>query len=329
MTIRVAAKHGRIDLVREALSTRDREGLTELLRLATRDYHSVTKGTGHVAVVQALLEAGAIPDRRMVYEAARGGHHEIVHLLAASGFASDLFVASALGRTATVARLLAADAQRSATSDAAGMTPLHFCCASALGKAEGVMASTLTTVAEWLVEAGAPLNAEAAYGGLQQITPLVHACWTGGNLSIVQLLVERGAALSPLALWAAVGHFQRHGDGHYQIAERLLAYGLDLNQPHDGRTLLHAVSAHEDATGVAWLLAHGAEVTAQAHDGSTPLHGAARRNRGTQVVELLLAHGAPVEAVDATGRTPVELAVINRRHNIVQLLEQFSTRFSA
>jgi ankyrin repeat protein len=124
-----------------------------------------------------------------------------------------------------------------------------------------------------------------------------------------------------MAFWASLGHYQRHGDGHYEIAESLLGLGIDVNH-NDGRTILHAFAAHEDLTGVRWLLSHGADVSARAADGGTPLHAAATRNAGTKVISALLTYGADPRIVDHAGRTAADLAAARGKSEIVRCLVQ-------
>ncbi|MBI2300172.1 MAG: ankyrin repeat domain-containing protein [Armatimonadetes bacterium] len=104
-----------------------------------------------------------------------------------------------------------------------------------------------------------------------------------------------------------MGHLQRHGNGHYELAELFVQHGFDINH-NEGRTPLHAFAAHEDVRGVIWLLEHGADVDARDVEGNTPLHVAAARNAGTKVLQVLVEHGAQVEARNAAGETALDRA---------------------
>ncbi|MDB4500504.1 ankyrin repeat domain-containing protein [bacterium] len=97
----------------------------------------------------------------------------------------------------------------------------------------------------------------------------------------------------------ALGHFQRHGDGHYDIAELLLGSGVDIHD--EGDSVLARFAAHGDAKAVRWLLQHGANANVKMEEGRTPLHSAAERNTGVSVITLLLEHGADLNATTVDG----------------------------
>lgn len=317
--VRNAAKKGLLEPIVAQFGKDNCPSAISLLRLVTNDYHSIDKRAGHVHLARFLLDRGAAVDREMVYQAARAGAADLVHLLLESAQPVDVFMISAAGSLVALRVLLQRDPALAGALDEVGRTPLHYCCASALGKSDAAHAATFAEVAALLLEFGAPPDAPAFCGGLADITPLEHTCWTGGNSEIFHLLLRHGAQPTPRALWAALGHFQRHGDGHYALAEELLRLGADLDE-NDGRTLLHAFSAHEDARGVEWLLEHGADVHAQDADGCTPLHLVARRNRGLKVATLLLAAGASTAAVDGAGYTPIECAEQKDQERLVALM---------
>jgi ankyrin repeat protein len=316
---RDAAKRGLLQPVKELLETGPCPSPTSLLRLVANDYHSIKKKAGHVDLARFLLENGASVDREMVYQSARSGCADLVSLLLVGGDNEDVFMASAAGSFEVVQRLLKLDATLARSLDAEGRTPLHYCCASSLGKGNVDATEVLAAIASTLLKSGAPVDAPAHCGGLDLITPLEHTCWTGGNATTFHLLLQRGARPTSRALWAALGHFQRHGAGHYELAAELLQCGIDINE-NDGRTLLHAFSAHEDARGVDWLLEHGADTAARDANGCTPLHHVGRRNRGIKVAKLLLAAGACVAALDDDGYTPIHFAKQKGQDRLVALM---------
>ena len=256
MDIRQSAKRGRFEAVRRYVESVETPPLDRLLQAATQDFHSIKKKPSHIDLVHYLLECGARANSEMVYQAARGGHGAIVSALLSTLDPVDIHTAAAAGQGQIVAKLLKTDSALCHQQDHEGKTPLHYCCASALARADDKASQNLLQVAQLLLEAGAPVDQPTPCGGLEAVTPLEHTCWTGGDSRIFEFLLAHGAQPTYQALWAAVGHFQRHGDGHYHLATRLLELGLDLNH-NDDRTLLHSFAAHEDARGVAWLLDQG------------------------------------------------------------------------
>lgn len=319
MNIRDAAKRARLDTIKSHLKSSVKPSATSLLQLIAQDFTTIKKGPQHLQAALYLLENGAKPNSEMIYQASRGGHAELVTLLMNHLKTKDIHSAAATGLTEVTDSILSSDPKQCQATDQEGKTPLHCCCASSLGKEDPNMATALQHIAKALLDAGAPINAAVTCGGLKNVTPLMHTCWTGGDPNLFDLLIERSAKPSYQALWAAVGHFQRHGQGHYELASKLLKLGLDINH-NDGRTLLHAFAAHEDDRGVTWLLEHGADVMQTSTDGSTPLHTAAKRNSGIKVIKRLLSAGASVLAVDLQGLTPIDVARQKGRQKSVDVL---------
>lgn len=315
MKLREAAKRARIDLVEAEIPNQDPVALTRLLRATTTDFHTIPKTHDHTALSKRLLDEGATVDIEMIHQASRSGSLDLTNLLV-EAHPDSLCAFAAAGLTDEVERLLA----DSVTDTDEGRFPLHFCTASALGKNDLAMEKSQLEIASLLLETG-PVDSPIKCCGLPDITPLLHACWTGGSLVMVRKLIDTGANPTERCLWGAVGHWQRHGDGNYHIAELLLTEGVDINHYLDGRTLLHAFAAHEDQRGVRWLLENGANVNALDDSGMTPLHAAARRNTGIRTVTALLDHGADPTIRDTNGHTPLDLARASNRSRIIDVLE--------
>jgi ankyrin repeat protein len=322
MKLRDAVKRGRVDLAQPEIAGASKEELTQWLRLVSGDFHTIPKKPAHVELAKALIDAGALPDEEMIHQASRSGYLDTTDLLANNLPGESIYAAAALGHSAQVEHYLKSDQANAERTDLNGRTALHFCCASALGKQDIEIRDALSKTASILIDGGSPPDPESNCCGLDSVTPLFHACWTSGDLEIVLALLKRGAEPTERCLWAAVGHFQRHGNGSYGIAEELLNRGIDINHfDASGRTMLHAFAAHEDERGVRWLLEHGADVGARDTSGMTPLHVAFRRNTGVRTVGALLEHGADPKLRDNDGKTPLDLASEKSRHKIVKLLE--------
>src|ERR671912_255369 len=87
--------------------------------------------------------------------------------------------------------------------------------------------------------------ARARYRNLEEASPLFCACWTSGSVALVRRLLDRGATATDRDFVAALGHFQRHGRGAFDIADALLARGLPVDGSVRGdRTPLQA-AAHQ------------------------------------------------------------------------------------
>jgi ankyrin repeat protein len=261
-----------------------------------------------------MLRAGLKPHWCWICETMRGGHLRLAEMVLESGVARNVFTMAAMSDAAGLARRLGrvpSDARHRASMEPASqkVTPLHVACASdwwSYGQSR--MAAQLD-VAKILVERGGDLNAVARYRGLVGSTPLFCACWSSRNLALVRWLLDQGALAADGCLWAALGHFQRHGKEAYDIAEALLAWGLPVNGgTPGGLTPLHTF-AHQGAhRTVAWLIAHGADVNARGPGNRTAAHLVAERNTGTTTLALLVGSGANLAARDDDGNTPLEAA---------------------
>jgi hypothetical protein len=325
LTSVAAARHGRLNVLKH----RDPEHPQLLLWKTIQDIHTIKKRPEHIALARHLIRKGAHPHWWMVCEAARGGNQRLVQLLLANGVEFNVFVAATIGDDAALSRLLKADVGHAtavesrighdAVASYHRVTPLHCCGMSALGQRNVAKNTSLVRCAARLIETGADINARADIRGLSQLTPLHCVCWSGGNTELARLLLKHGA--DPIGcLQFALGHFQRHGHGHYDIAELLLGAGINLQDELDDA--LQRASNQGDTKAVHWLLAHRANPNRKSRTGRTALHFAAERNQGHNVVKLLLEHGADLNALTSDGYTPLYLARLNGKRAVAQYLRR-------
>ena len=147
-----------------------------------------------------------------------------------------------------------------------------------------------------------------------------HVPARGGNVQIARLLIAHGWRPSTETVLAALGHFQRHGRGNYDVAALCLEAGVDINERIGSRTLLHAFAHQGDLPGTKWLLERGARVDVTDDGNDTPLHKACERNSTLRVVELLVARGASLTAANNNGETALDVAIRNDKKAIAAYL---------
>lgn len=280
---------------------------------------ALAAGSGHAAVVDRLIRAGASPNARSesgrtaLMDAATTGQRATVQALLVGGAAPNL--ESPDGRTAlhfaaeadhlsTVEALLAGGADPS-VEDMEGRTALH----SAVGDLVAVEG-----IVERLVVAGAPLERSTVSGHRALHLALEH-----GHVEAALRLLRHGAdAAAPdgdgrtpltLALWAGV-----------DLLEPLVAGGADLSAPDgQGWTALHHAVRAADPGLVVELLRLGAQVDVPATDGSTTLMLAAEAG-DVGALGLLLEAGADLEATDSAGNTPLHRAAAAGRDRTAERL---------
>jgi hypothetical protein len=283
---------------------------------------------GDLAAIRRRIRAGAEPHGGWVCEALREGHLAVAEELLAAGVERTVFTTAAMGDVAGLSRRLRrtpADARLTADvkPGCSGVTPLHMACASDWRAHGPDRQAAQVRVAELLVVHGADVNARARYRNLDEATPLFCACWTSGNVALVRRLLDHGATATDRDFCAALGHFQRHGRGAFDLADTLLARGLLVDGSVRGdRTPLQAASHQGNREVVSWLLARGAAVNARGPGRRTAAHFAAERNTGPATLAVLVEHGADLAARDADGCTPLDLARLNGKVRLVGWLER-------
>ena len=159
-----------------------------------------------------------------------------------------------------------------------------------------------------------------------------------GHLNVVQCLLDHGAdpnfqddeRVTPLAYAADMGKDM----GHLEIVRTLLKHNADVDFPdEDGLTPLHGlilnryIQSKGNPQVARLLLEHGANPSARDNKRRTPLHLVALSNLASssrlEIARILLAHGADVDAEDEEGSTPLQVALVQERGELVQLLSEY------
>ena len=240
---------------------------------------------------------------------ARGGHHEVVSYLIASGAKVDnkdhsnrtaLHHSSERGHLKVVETLLNAGAKTDEV-DKDHSTPLM------LAAGEGH-----DNVVTLLIASGA--NVDRA--DKQDRTALDIASMRG-HLKIIELLVNVGVKIvqaNSVALMFAAK------EGHHSMVKRLIASGAHVNTKGEyNRTLLHHASMGGHLNVVNILLNAGANIDEIDEDHSTALMLAAHKGHHN-IVSQLIANGANVDKKNGVGRTPLLIASEERHLEVIEKL---------
>lgn len=265
------------------------DGLTPLARAVNEQ---------HTAIVRALLDAGASPDR--------------------GGVEVPLASAASLGNLELVEMLLrvGADPNR-------------------LGEDEYVplMAANSRAVAERLIQAGARVDAvdedgnnivlsHVAYCGRDDVFQAIAAHLSPTVVAVHAPFLEEGIRRrlrredtrgNPLVLAAQAGKLD--------VVQTMVADGVHVDTPmsvNEDTALLRAVQFHNDDV-VVWLLAAGANPSLANDQNETPLSVAIYRG-SVEMVSRLIHAGADVHVRNDFGKTLLEQAAYYRRKDLIDLL---------
>ena len=111
----------------------------------------------------------------------------------------------------------------------------------------------------------------------------------------------------------------------------MIQKGAEVNaRDNDGYTPLHrAVSDHsyrDKRELVELLLVNGADINVKNNEGLTPLHtaitfcGGKEKCDKKEMFDLLIGKGADINAKNKAGQTPLQMAEINNRTNMAEVL---------
>jgi 26S proteasome non-ATPase regulatory subunit 10 len=143
---------------------------------------------------------------------------------------------------------------------------------------------------------------------------LLHSAVVGGNMNLVQLLVERCGSekinLQDSEGWTPLT--SAVSCGFEEIVKFLLSLGADPNSTNaQKRTPLHYAASKGRVPIVKLLIKAGAATNSKDVTGWLPLHRAASAGRAEALRELLLHTAKPlINARDVSGATPLLLACV-------------------
>lgn len=173
-----------------------------------------------------------------------------------------------------------------------------------------------TRVAAWL-EAGLP----ADFLGERIGTGLMIAAWEG-DIPMMALFVQHGAQIGLNNRYDEDALLLAAWRGHLPAVQWLLEQGAEVQRGQGRWTALHYASFANHARIVELLLHHGAEINAQAPNGSSVLMMAAREGHAELARQLLTA-GADTQIVNDRGDSALTWAM---RHGHFSLARLVSTQ---
>ncbi len=154
-------------------------------------------------------------------------------------------------------------------------------------------------------------------------TPLHSAC-LHGQLAAAHVLIDAGAdvnaknnygAFTPGDLWGVFS-----SNNHQDPVSLLTVHGVDTKDMKNGYTPLDlCLFANRHKELLQFLIAKGADVSAQASSGATPLFFAVLRDQPDDV-KFLIDQGANVNLPDAYGGTILDAALQLQYGSLIQIL---------
>ena len=144
--------------------------------------------------------------------------------------------------------------------------------------------------------------------------PLYYAAFCGFDGLVEHLILKHPQYASARGGQCGTALHSASAEGHLQVVQYLLRYGVDVNIRDSGlETPLSLASWRGHCGVIQCLLEHGADVRLRDQFQNTPLILA--MYWGVEAVRLLLEHNAEVNAQDKEGLTALHHAILSHRFN--------------
>ncbi|KAH0558880.1 hypothetical protein GP486_004486 [Trichoglossum hirsutum] len=140
-----------------------------------------------------------------------------------------------------------------------------------------------------------------------------------GHDLVMKELIQNITEMQGTAEYSPITLYRAAQLGYTAVVKQILQAGADVDAVHDGSTPLHLAARSGHRPVVEVLLQHKVKVSVANDMGLIPLHVAAH-NGHPAIVELLLGAKSDIEVTDKRGFTPLHLATRNGYLNIAKLL---------
>jgi ankyrin repeat protein len=307
-------------------------------------------GAGQLEISKLLIAKGADVNGHLsngetaLMIATRGGFLEIVEFLVSRG--ADVNIRDESGQTALheatagenfqLLEFLINHGANINTKANFGQTPLYYAVergdqkAVKLLLAKGAVAGSclealLSKAGKWnkaiielLIANGANVNVQTSNG----ITMLLYALQEG-KLDMAKILLNHNINVNAHTKNGMTALHYAASKGDQEIIRILIAKGANVNtRNQDGESPLHQATHAENRFVVCHLLlTQNINVNFQDRHGETVLHRVARIG-DEKLLKLLLAHGADLSIRNKDRKTPLDIALQEKRPDIIQILNQ-------
>ncbi|VVC38395.1 Ankyrin repeat-containing domain,Ankyrin repeat [Cinara cedri] len=177
-----------------------------------------------------------------------------------------------------------------------------------------------------LIDNGVDLNAKGSIklpnDSIDEVTPLWCAA-TCGNISIIKVLVQRGAVINLYTECKSNPLIAACYYGSIKCVEYLVNNGADINVCNKNKNSCLSISSYIGYESIVqFLLNNGADVDSQNTCGFTAMHFAVKKNRLNIIRLLILKEAKQLKNIEFM--TPILIAAQNTFSSIVHFLADFN-----